>query len=283
MLAVISLLLGRVRLGVASIGSADHGSGPAGSVVPNVRVLTYHRFGPSWHDPFCLDLADFEAQMAWLAKTQRAISLEALERFLKGQQALPHSAVVVTIDDGYQSIRQALPILVKYQIPAVVFLTVSKIRAADSEALEPELPEPHLTWTDVKQLEAAGITVASHGWTHRSLGQMTWAELEQEAKLSRAVLESHLVKPVRAFAYPFGTRADFNARTAAALQDQYQLIFTSQHGAIQPGLSAAELPRIKVESGEPLWLFQLLTCGGLDAWGLIDQTLWRLQQTPAAS
>jgi hypothetical protein len=86
-----------------------------------------------------------------------------------------------------------------------------------------------------------------------------------------------------AFAYPFGTMADFNAATAKILGESgYQFVFTSQHGAVQKSLDALVLPRIKVESGEPLWMFKYLVQGGLDAWQLIDQTLWKFQQTPSA-
>jgi hypothetical protein len=93
-----------------------------------VRVLTYHRFGSVPRDPFCVDLKDFDAQMAWLASQQRAISLSDLENFLSGKQDLPNGSVLVTIDDGYQSIYSgALPILQKYGIPCVLFLTVSAI------------------------------------------------------------------------------------------------------------------------------------------------------------
>jgi peptidoglycan/xylan/chitin deacetylase (PgdA/CDA1 family) len=250
-----------------------------------VRVLTYHRFGNIPRDPFCVDLKDFEAQMAWLANQQRAISLPDLEKFLSGQQELPNGSVLVTIDDGYRSIYSgALPILQKYGIPCVLFLTVGAIHeTAPDMALTPEEPEPHLTWSEVQSLDQAGCTIASHGWTHRSLGQLSLAEVQEEATSSQQILEKHLQEPMTAFAYPFGTMADFNSATAKILGESgYQFVFTSQHGAVQKSLDALVLPRIKVESGEPLWMFKWLAQGGLDAWQLIDQTLWKFQQTPSA-
>jgi hypothetical protein len=88
--------------------------------------------------------------------------------------------------------------------------------------------------------------------------------------------------PVTSFAYPFGTRADYNEATAALLREAgYTCAFTSQHGAIAPGADPLTLPRVKVEGGEGMWMFQSLTRGGLDGWRWIDRTLWSLQASPA--
>jgi hypothetical protein len=107
---------------------------------------------------------------------------------------------------------------------------------------------------------------------------MTEAEVEYEARRSREVLERRLERRITAFAYPFGTWADFNPSTTAILERSgYTCAFTSQHGAVRSGMNIYTLPRVKVESGEGMWLFRLLTRGGLDNWCWVDRTLWRLQ------
>ena len=274
------LLKKGARRGVA-LGSAisPHQRGRAAA---RVRALTYHRFGDSRHDPFCVRVEDFEAQMAWLAQERLAVSLAELEAFRAGRQVLPADAVVVTIDDGFRSLYcAALPILQRYGIPAVAFLPVGQIDHVQTATTTggSSAPEPHLTWEEVAALCRAGITVGSHAWTHRSLGRMTMNEAHEEAQRSRATLEDRLGVAVTAFAYPFGTRADFNAGTRAILQRcGYRCAFTSQHGAVHAGADPFVLPRIKVEGAEPLWLFRRLVRGGLDAWRWIDRTLWRLQE-----
>jgi hypothetical protein len=50
------------------------------------------------------------------------------------------------------------------------------------------------------------------------------------------------------------------------------------HGAIRPGMDPISLPRIKVEGGEGLWMFRLLSQGAMDPWRVVDQNLWRLQR-----
>jgi hypothetical protein len=42
------------------------------------------------------------------------------------------------------------------------------------------------------------------------------------------------------------------------------------------------LPRVKVESGDPRWLFPLLCRGAMDAWRLVDIGLQGLQRPAPA-
>ncbi len=243
---------------------------------PRVHVLTYHRFGMTSHDPFCVATDSFEAQMRLLAERGLAISLANLERHLEGTRELTDGSVLVTIDDGYQSVHtHALPILRRYGIAAVTYLPAGLLPDGDTS---PTGSEPRLTWAQVTELAAAGITIGSHAWTHRSLGAMPIEQARAELVRSRVRLEERTGTAVTSFAYPFGTRADYNAATAIALAESgYRTAFTSQHGAIRPSLDPLELPRIKIEGGEPLWMFDGAIRGTMDAWRWVDRTLWRLQ------
>lgn len=61
-----------------------------------------------------------------------------------------------------------------------------------------------LAVSDVKRLYA-GFEVASHSVTHPHLEQLGREEVRRELVDSRRVLEDWLQRPVRGFAYPFGT------------------------------------------------------------------------------
>lgn len=238
-----------------------------------VRVLTYHGFGDRPRDPFCVDPRVFEAQMSWLAESGGAVSLADLEAHLAGTVILPRGAVLVTVDDGLRSLHsRALPILLRHRIPAVAFVTAGDIASAWPGA------EPTLGWAELRELAAAGIAIGSHSWTHRSLGRLGAEEIRVEAERSRDRLERELGRPVRHFAYPYGTRADYGPTAARVLRDAgYTCAFTSQHGAVRTGADRYTLPRIKVEGGEEMWMFRLLCGGGLDGWRLVDRALWRVQ------
>ena len=63
-------------------------------------------------------------------------------------------------------------------------------------------------------------------------------------------------RPVTAFAYPYGTLADFaRGRRRSWRGSGYDCAFTSQHGPVRPGMAPLPLPRVKVEAGDPSWLF----------------------------
>ncbi len=254
-----------------------------GAPSPRLRVLTYHRCGRCVRDPFCVSPEMFDTQMRWLAEEQRAVSLADLEAFLAGRRSLPDGAVLVSVDDGCRSVlTEMLPAWQRHGLPAVVYVNPGLIEPRRQAQLvcrtDLLLPEPLMTWDELAKLVEAGITIGSHGLTHRSLGWMSEEEAREEVVASRQLLEERLGVDVRSFAYPFGTRADFTPATARLLAEAgYTTAMTSQHGAITPERPALRLPRIKVEGGEGLWMFRLLCRGGLDGWRVVDHHLWRLQ------
>jgi hypothetical protein len=140
-------------------------AGESVATAARVRVLTYHRFGESAYDPFCVSPGDFEAQMRYLAEGGLAVSLDDLEAFLAGGKDLPDRAVLVTVDDGFRSVyTEMLPVLREYAVPAVAYATPSLIRdparpsaPCDASAAE---PEEYLTWDELGLLAAGGVTCA---------------------------------------------------------------------------------------------------------------------------
>jgi peptidoglycan/xylan/chitin deacetylase (PgdA/CDA1 family) len=241
---------------------------------PGVRVLTYHRVRDAARDPFSVTIKEFDRQMAWLRDRRTAISLDDLVDFLDGRASLPNDAVLVTIDDGYDDLRSgALPVLVTYGIPAVAFITAAEM-STGGEA------DRKLSRDQVAALDSHGIAVGSHAWDHRSLGRMTAEQAAYQATASRTELAKVTGRPLVAFAYPFGTLRDFNGTTGAALRAAgYRCAFTSQHGPVTRASDPMELPRIKIEGGDPFWVFRLAVRGGLDGWRLIDRLGAGLQAT----
>jgi peptidoglycan/xylan/chitin deacetylase (PgdA/CDA1 family) len=240
-----------------------------------VRALTYHRFGYLPKDPFCIPPEDFEAQIRWLSEQGLAVSLADVQAFVAGEKPLRDGSVLVTLDDGFHStFRYALPVLKKYGVPSVTFVTVGNIDTPKPDAL----PERFMTWDELRQLPPAGMAVGSHSLTHRSLGTLSEPEARDEATRSRDLLVEHGLT-ASSWAYPYGTHGDFTPATERILREAgYTIAFNSMHGPIHPGADPVSLPRIKVEAGEGLGMFKLLASGAMDVWRVIDQNLWRLQR-----
>jgi peptidoglycan/xylan/chitin deacetylase (PgdA/CDA1 family) len=241
---------------------------------PAVRVLTYHDFGPSRRDPFRVEPAELERQVAWLAEQGLAVSLGDVRAFLAGRRSLRDGAVLITIDDGDAGVAShAWPILARHGVPAVAFIIAG------------EMGRPgRMSATQVRELAAAGLEIGSHSLTHPSMARIDRRQAEREAVESRFLLEDTIGRPVTAFAYPYGTLADYDDAVASILAGAgYDCAFTSQHGPIRPGMPALTLPRVKVEGGDPGWLFPQLCRGRLDCWRLVDRALWRAQRPHAGT
>jgi peptidoglycan/xylan/chitin deacetylase (PgdA/CDA1 family) len=246
-----------------------------GVAKPSVRVLTYHRFGEGSRDPWCVRADVFEAQVRWLSERKRAVSLNDVVRFSNGETELPEGAVLITSDDGFSSVATiAAPILAKYQVPAVAFITTS---AVGKPSVEPD--DPYMTWDQIARLGEAGIAVGSHSHRHVSLGRLPLARAREEAEHSRILLQERTGLTIDSFAYPFGMHADETPQTRQVLAEAgYRSVFIAQHGVVRPGTDLLRIPRLKVEGGEPAWMFQFLCEGGMDVWKAVDDSLWRLQR-----
>ena len=239
---------------------------------PKVRAITYHRFGHVAHDPWWVPPRVFDEQMRWLAEQRLAVSLDDVLRFARGEIDLPTGSVLVTIDDGSSSVYSvAAPILREYGIPAVAYVATYAVGNVDAGK---GAGEPFLTWEQISDLYASGISVGSHSLTHRSMAGLAPDEIREEGLRSKELIEARIGRQVTSFAYPFGMRRDESSLTEKILSEcGYKSIFIAQHGTIQRGSNPLRLPRVKVEAGEPLWMFKLICRGGIDVWSLVDRLL----------
>ena len=192
-----------------------------------VPILCYHRFGGA-SSKMSVSPANFAAQLDWLARNDyRVIRLSQLLGFLQGREALPKRSVVITMDDGYESVqRYALPQLRKHGYPATLFVYSDFIGAAGA-----------LSWAQLTELKASGLVdIQAHSKSHRNLIERLPGEtdaqyrqsLDVEVRAPRELLERRLSGPVRQYAYPFGD-ANEAVRDALARQ-QYQLAVTVTPG-----------------------------------------------------
>ncbi len=190
-------------------------SRPSAQVVPRADtralVLLYHNIdysqGPAGVRPW-----NFEAQILKVRKMgAEIIPLSQLVSFLEGKIQLPKRVAVITIDDGARSFyRYAYPILVKHRVP----FTLSII----TKVAEQSRYTAGLSWAQLKTMLASGLCeIASHGHTHRSLGNLRDRAIRFELDYSRILLEQYTgVRPL-VFAYPTGsTNSRVQSHTRAA-------------------------------------------------------------------
>ncbi len=210
--------------------------------------------------------SELDTHCAFLKATCQPITLAQWRAAAAGGPPLPERPVLVTFDDGYRSMATvARPILQRHGVPAVLFLCTEAVerrqlhwfdaigltcgeaavqtlkqapfdewRTAVSEASTPVCDhEPHalLTVNEIGELAREGFEIGGHTDSHPILARADRDEQEQQIARNRTALEAWSGKPVAAFAYPNGERADYTAETVALLeQSGYQMAFTAEPG-----------------------------------------------------
>lgn len=147
---------------------------------PQIRVLTYHRFSQQKFDPVAVRPQDFEQHLRWLKSNVDLLDQATFQRACSGDANLGRDAVLLTVDDGHRSFfEHAWPLLEAYEVPAILFVCPGLI--------ETESPSrKFMTWDQLRTVSRGGITVASHGHSHRSLGRLEPAVAEQDVLSARA-------------------------------------------------------------------------------------------------
>lgn len=101
----------------------------------NLLVLNYHGVvkDPKPKEQFSryvntVSAQEFDAQLAYLSQHYQVLSLDQVQEHFRSQQPLPERSALITFDDGYRNNHDlAAPILMRHNMPAVIFLSTSYI------------------------------------------------------------------------------------------------------------------------------------------------------------
>jgi peptidoglycan/xylan/chitin deacetylase (PgdA/CDA1 family) len=98
----------------------------------------------------------------------------------------------------------ALPWLLRFGYPAVLFVPSDFIGGRNWFDAGEEPEEAICDWEDLRELERCRVSVQSHGASHRRFSELDLTQQKDELLRSKAVLEAGLRKSVTVFAYPYG-------------------------------------------------------------------------------
>ncbi|MGH9661886.1 MAG: polysaccharide deacetylase family protein [Bryobacteraceae bacterium] len=142
----------------------------------------------------------FRRQMQRLAGSgSRVVPLEEMD-------GAP-GAVALTFDDGFRNFAEhAAPVLSEFGFPATVFLVTGHCGRHNDWPSQPRgIPRLELmSWSEVRDLAAAGIRFGAHSVDHPRLTSLPRTEIERQLAGSRSAIEDRVGQPVEAFAYPYG-------------------------------------------------------------------------------
>jgi peptidoglycan/xylan/chitin deacetylase (PgdA/CDA1 family) len=175
-----------------------------------VPVLAYHRFGPTATDGMMVKVSEFEAQLKWLKDNNyTVIPLRTLVNYIKGEgPPPPQKSVVITADDGHNTVLTYMqPLVKKYNVPVTLFIYPSAISNASYA----------MTWDQLKQLKESGLfDIQCHTYWHPNFNKdkkkMKSDEYQKMVQMqfvkSKEVLEKKMGTKVNLLAWPFGIYND---------------------------------------------------------------------------
>ena len=109
-----------------------------------------------------------------------------------------------------------------------------------------------LAWEDVRTMSQNDIAFGAHTVSHPILSRLSLEEAGQEIMDSKNAIEKHIVGNVRLFAYPNGSRKDFNQAIKDFLKNnQFQCAVTTIWGTNDKETDLFELRRMNVENIDP--------------------------------
>jgi peptidoglycan/xylan/chitin deacetylase (PgdA/CDA1 family) len=244
-------------------------------------VLIYHRVGRRSALEVDLPHALFEEQIALLASSGRAETLDGVLRALTLAPPVGGAdPVAVTFDDGTADfVDEALPVLVEHRVPAVLYV------ATEFVDLGREFPAhgTPLSWSALADAVSTGlVTIGSHTHTHALLDRLAPADVELELDRSIKLLQDRLGVTAEHFAYPKAlagsraiapmVRARFRSAAVAGTRP-------NPYGHTDP----YRLQRSPVQLGDGMRWFEHKLSGGMHVEDGVRRLVNRVRYAGAAS
>ncbi len=133
------------------------------------------------------------------------------------------------------------------------------IAALEESAGRPAAPRPQLEEKDLLTLEAGGIAVGNHTWSHPCLNRCDLATTRLEIQKSHQRLQGVLGTPPRWFAYPNG---DWDQVAEDVITElDYRIAFLFDHRHAQRATNPLRVSRLRVNSDTGIDRFALILSG----------------------
>lgn len=220
---------------------------PLGRSSIHLPILMYHYIRVV-HDPrdqlgynLSVSPEDFNRQLDWLAANDyHPIDFNDVRQYFEGQKPLPSKPIILTFDDGYRDFyTTAYPALRAHNFKAVSYVISGFVGGPN-----------YMTWDMVRELDANGIEIGAHTFSHIDLTKAPPGELHRQLVDSEGDFVQELGHPVVDFCYPAGK---YNPAVASAVQAAgYQSATTTDMGTVHSMNDRFTWSRVRVSGGEPL-------------------------------
>lgn len=250
---VLFVLLSGATVNTVSVASLNNGI--------SLPIVMYHQLtkSESRAGKYVLTLEQFEKDLKHLKKNgYETVTVNQLLDFSEGKGDLPRKPVMITFDDGCETLYSyALPLLKEYGFTAVGFV-VGSLADSYTELDDHNLNYSCLDWDEIKEMCDGGIIdIQSHSYDlHKNTAERSGAQKKKHetfeqyceflssdaAKMKEKMFENAGKTPV-AFAYPFGSYSSESAEILAKC-------------GIRMAFTCEERVNI-IKKAEPEWMFRL--------------------------
>ncbi len=224
-------------------------------------IVMYHQLtkSESRAGKYVLTVEQFEKDLQFLKRNgYETVSVNQLLAFSEGKDDLPEKAIMITFDDGCETLYSyALPLLKEYGFNAVGF-AVGALADSYTELDDHNLNYSCLNWAEIKEMcDGVIVDIQSHSYdlhkntAERSGAKKKYSETFEQyseflsadaAKMKEKMIENVGKSPI-AFAYPFGSYSTESAEILAEC-------------GIRMALTCEERVNI-IKKAESEWLFRL--------------------------
>ena len=165
-----------------------------------VPILMYHSISKDKSN-LSISPKNFEKQINFLHKLgYKTINFDDIGKKIQ-------KSIIITFDDGYKdNLINALPILKKYNFTSTCFVVSDLIGSSNIWDVNYKnyVYKELLTKNDLKEWKNYGMSIGSHGKSHKSLIKLNSNQMYDEIFNSKKDIENSIGSKVEAFSYPFG-------------------------------------------------------------------------------
>jgi peptidoglycan/xylan/chitin deacetylase (PgdA/CDA1 family) len=174
-------------------------------------ILAFHSISPKPYPGISPDMSvtpdNFEKQLRVLLKAGYVnISPDKYLKLMQGHRVkMPARSFMITFDDGFaDNYTYAFPILQKYHLQALVFLTANLMDT--NKWFEGGQREDALAISikQIKEMQSYGIIFGSHGLDHSHLSTLSLENQEANIRDSQRIIQDITGVPVRYYCAPYG-------------------------------------------------------------------------------
>lgn len=160
--------------------------------------FVYHRFGDSRFPSTNITTKDFEAHLKYLKENDfQVLGITEAMNYMASKAEVKKTAII-TIDDGFKSFyKNGLPLLKKYDFPAVLFINTETVGGSD-----------YMNWGQIKEATQHKIEIGNHTHSHDYFlnldDSIRHSRFKQDIEIAQRTIKQRLdIEPI-SFAYPYG-------------------------------------------------------------------------------